>query len=153
MKNFIVKTSPILVGILLANQAFTQSIDKKQLKEYRNHPHWVKMMDDSTVNYHTAKAAFEEFWRGKPTPEELNEGEVEGENEEHERNIFARILKSDKKYKEEIVQYAFEHRKFNYWLRKNAPYVKADGSLMSQAEREAMVQQEIANRQAAASSK
>jgi hypothetical protein len=126
---------------------------KKQLKAFRNHPHWVSMMDDSTVNYHEAKAAFDEFWKGKPTPEELNEGEFEEENEEHERNIFARILKSDKQYKAEIVQYAFEHRKFNYWLRTNAPYVRPDGSLMSQAERDAMVQQEIANRNTASATK
>ena len=130
-----------------------KSHSKKQLREYRNNPHWINMMDDSTANYYEAKLAFEEFWRGKPTPEQLNEGEFEAEEEEHDRSIFARILKSDNQYKAEIVQYAFEHRKFNYWLRKNAPYVKADGTVMSQAEKDQIVQQEIANRNATSNSK
>jgi hypothetical protein len=143
---------PFVIVIITSLNVWGQTHSKQQLKEFRNHPLWVNMMDDSTVNYHTAKAAFEEFWRGKPTPEQLNEGEIEGE-EEHERNIFARIFKSDKRFKEEIVVFAFEHRKFNYWLRKNAPYVREDGTIMSQAERDAIVQKELDSRQAASTSK
>lgn len=142
------------IGLLLAQIIFGQSktIDKKKLKEFRNNPVWITMMDDSTVNYYEAQIAFDEFWRGKQSPGELNEGE-HGEEEEHERSIAARILKSDKRYKEEIVQYAFEHKKFKYWLRKNAPYVKEDGTVMSQSEKDALVQQELANRNAASNSK
>ncbi|MEY3416826.1 MAG: hypothetical protein RL711_134 [Bacteroidota bacterium] len=149
----LIRSGVVLLAFVSSANAQTNLRSQSTLKEYRNHPHWISMMDDSTVNYLEAKVAFDEFWRGKPTPEELNEGEVEGENEAHERNIFARLLKSDKQYKAEIVVYAFEHRKFNYWLRHNAPYVKEDGSLMSQTEREAMLQQELANRQAASSIK
>lgn len=143
----------LLLFLLCFKEGFSQNnVSKRQLKEYRNNPVWITMMDDSTVNYHEAKTAFDEFWRGKPTPEELNEGEVEGE-EEHERNIVSRMLKSDKRYKAEIVQYSFEHRKFKYWLRKNEPYVREDGSIMSQGEQDYLLNQELANRNAATNSK
>lgn len=108
------------------------------------------MMNDSSVNYFQAKIAFEEFWRGKPSPESIMEGEKE---EQEERSFLSRILKSEKTYNAEILQYAEEHKKFLHWLRVNKPYVKEDGSIMSEEEKQALVQQELNNRKAATSNK
>ena len=146
------KTHLIVPAIALALLGSMSSIsaqeltDKAKFKAYRKSPKWIEMMNDSSVNFYEAKLAFETFWKEKPSPEELSEGELEGENEEHERSFISRIFKSDRKYKEEITQYAFAHRKFRFWLLKNAPYVKQDGTIMSQVEKEALVVQELANR-------
>ena len=118
-------------------------VSKKQLREYHKNPHWIKMMSDSSVNFYEAKTAFEEFWKDKPTPESILEGEKE---EEHKRSFVARVLKSDATYNAEITQYTEDHKKFLFWLRQNAPYVKEDGTLMSPEERDALIQQELINR-------
>lgn len=134
----------------IAQNDSVHECSKKQLREYRKNAHWVKMMNDSSVNYFQAKIAFEEFWRGKPSPESIMEGEKE---EQEERSFLSRILKSEKTYNAEILQYAEEHKKFLHWLRVNKPYVKEDGSIMSEEEKQAMVQQELNNRKAATSNK
>jgi hypothetical protein len=137
----------ILFFMLHNLTAQTSAQNKAQLKTYKNNPVWIAMMDDPNVNYNEAKFAFETFWDGKPTPESIMEGEEE-ENESEERNIFQRIIKSDKQYKKEIVQYAGDHKKFNYWLREHAPYVKENGSLMNENEIQSLIHQELENRKA-----
>jgi hypothetical protein len=146
------KSQLLFLLICFSFSAFAQNeCSKKQLREYRNHAHWVSMMNDSTVNYFQAKIAFEEFWKGKPTPESIMEGEKEEQGEE--RSLIARILKSEKTYQAEILEYSVEHKKFLHWLRVNAPYVKQDGSIMSQKEKDAMLQQELMNRNSSTPSK
>ncbi len=145
------KTKILFILICFSSSAFAQNVSKKQLREYRNHPHWINMMNDSNVNYFQAKAAFEEYWKGKPNPESIMEGEKEEGGEK--RSLLSRLTKSEKTYNAEILQYSVEHKKFVFWLRENAPYVKEDGSIMSQDEREAMVQQELNNRKTATPSK
>jgi hypothetical protein len=127
---------------------YAQHTSKKQLREYRNHPHWIKMMDDSTVNYREAVIAFDEFWKDKPEPEAfMRGGEEYGKEEEHERSFLQRIIKSDKKYKEEIVAYAEAYKRFGFWRMQNAAFVKEDGSIMTAAEQQKLIEQELLNRQ------
>lgn len=146
------KSKLLFLLICFSFSAFAQNeCSKKQLREFRNHAHWVSMMNDSTVNYFQAKIAFEEFWKGKPTPESIMEGEKEEQGEE--RSLISRILKSEKTYHAEILEYSVEHKKFLHWLRVNKPYVKEDGSIMSEEEKQALVQQELNNRKAATSNK
>lgn len=146
----------LFILFFLGSSAFAQNdslhqCSKKQLREYRKKAQWVNMMNDTNVNYFQAKIAFEEFWKGKPSPESIMEGEKEeGDNE---RSLLSRIFISEKKYNAEILQYSEEHKKFLNWLRVNAPYVKEDGTIMSQQEKEALIQQELKNRQAATPSK
>jgi hypothetical protein len=120
-------------------------ISKKRLKSFKAHPHWITMTQDSNVNYLEAKIAFETFWNRKPCPESILEGETENESEE--RNIFQRIIKSDKAYKADIVQYASEYKKFKFWLREKSPYVKPDGFLMTDKEMQSLIEQELKNRE------
>lgn len=122
----------------------TNEISNKRLRSFKAHPYWIDMMQDSSVNYLEAKIAFETFWKNKPSPESIIEGETEEESEE--RNIFQRMVKSDKKYKSEIIQYAGAHKKFRYWLRENLAYIKPNGLLMNTSEIKALIQQELNNR-------
>lgn len=146
------KSKLLFILIYFSCSAFAQhECSKEQLREYRKNAHWVSMMNDSSVNYFQAKIAFEEFWKGKPTPESIMEGEKEEQGEE--RSLISRILKSEETYNAEILEYSEEHKKFLHWLRVNAPYVREDGSIMSQEERDAMVQQELRNRNAVTPSK
>jgi hypothetical protein len=145
------KSKLLFLIICFSISAFAQNENKKLLREYRKNAHWITMMNDSNVNYFQAKIAFEEFWKGKPTPESIMEGEKEEQGEE--RSFVSRILKSKKSYNAEILEYSVEHKKFLHWLRENEPYVKEDGTIMTQEEKEAMVQQELNNRKAATPSK
>ncbi len=117
---------------------------KSTMRDYRKNPRWIQMMEDSTVNYHQAVIAFDEFWKGKPEPE----GELEGnEHEEHEeRSLLSRLLKSDDKLKEEVMQYASEFKRFRYWKRKYAAYVRSDGSIPTEEDIKKLIEQEIINR-------
>lgn len=146
----------IIILLCFGSSAFAQNdslhqCSKKQLREFRKNAHWVAMMSDTNVNYFKAKIAFEEYWRGKPSPESIMEGEKEEEGEK--RSLLSRALKSEKRYNAEILEYAQEHKKFLHWLRVNKPYVKEDGSIMSEEEKQALVQQELNNRKAATSNK
>lgn len=143
LKNKPMKRIAILILSLLAFTIYAQSSSK--LKEYRKNPLWIEMMEDKTVNYHEAVLAFDEFWKGKPEPEGELEGNNEGEEKE-ERSFVARIFKSDKRLKEELMSYATDFKKFRYWKRKYAAYVRTDGSIPTEEEIQLLIQQELSNR-------
>lgn len=134
--------------IVFACIAFTTIVsaqnqpDKAKIKFYQKNPVWIRMMDDSTVNYNEAKIAFEEFWKGKEEPEE--EGH---ETNEKRKSLLARLFEND----EDSEKYAFEHKRFENWLRMKAPYVKPDGTLMSDDEYLKLIDEELRRRKEDAS--
>lgn len=134
----------LVFSVFLINTGFSQNtiVIKKQLREYRNNPHWISMMKDSSVKFADAVTAFDEFWKGKPSPEEL----MEGESETSERSIVSRIFYSEKQEKADILAFAEDHKRFLYWKQKNELYVKPDGTVMSAEEKQALVKQELENR-------
>lgn len=88
-------------------------------------PAWIRMMNDSTVNYFTAVKAFNDFWKDKEKPVE--------EDETFEANAKKEKRRSPKeKYAE---KYAFEYKKFLNWQRSVLPYVQPDGHIFTPYER------------------
>lgn len=140
MKNllfFIVSSTVFFTAVSAQNPP-----DKAKIKFYQKNPVWIRMMDDSTVNYNEAKIAFEEFWKGKEEPEE------EGyETNEKRKSLLARLFEND----EDSEKYAFEHKRFENWLRTKAPYVKPDGTLMSDDEYLKLINEELRRRKEDAS--
>jgi hypothetical protein len=97
------------------------------------------MMDDSSANYHEAKLAFDEFWKGKIQPEE----EGYETNEKVEKESFGKRLSENDS---DAKKYAFEHKRFENWLREKAPFVRLDGTIMTDDEIQKMVQEELKRR-------
>jgi len=125
--------------VLVTAVSAQQQTDKAKIKFYQKNPVWIQMMEDSTVNYHEAKLAFDEFWKGKEEPEE--EG-FERHTKKKKRSILARLFKSN----DDAEKYAFEHKRFENWLRMKAPYVKSDGTLMTDDEYLELVDEELRRR-------
>ncbi|MGQ7944318.1 hypothetical protein [Flavobacterium sp. WC2509] len=143
------KPTIILLPLLLFFQlSIAQSqIGKEKLKEYRDSPKWIEMMNDPNANFYETNVAFDEFWKGKPNPLELMEGEEEAFEELEERSFVSRLFKSNKELKEESLKYAEDFKKFKFWKTQNEGFVKADGRVMTQDEIQQLVQQELQSRQ------
>lgn len=132
---------PLLLLSLFSTLSFAvlaQQTDKEKLKSYRKNPYWIAMMDDSTANYNEAKLAFEEFWKGKVRPEE----EGYKTNEKIKKESAKRLVENDSDAK----KYAFEHKRFENWLREKAPFVRLDDSIMTENEIQKLVQDELRRR-------
>ncbi len=132
------------VGVFMSVNG--QNVSKKKLKEFQKKPVWIQLKDNPQVNYHEAKLAFETYWKNRQSPESILEGEEEEGGEEKERSLLSRIFVSESTYQAEILQYTTEYKKMKFWLMDNAGFVKEDGTVMTEEEKLAMVQQELINR-------
>ena len=143
------KTTIILLPLLFFLQlSIAQSqIKKEKLKEFRKSAKWKEMMNDPNSNFDETKVAFEEFWKGKPNPLELMEGEEEALEELKERSFISRLFKSNRALKKESLQYAEDFKKFNFWRIQSESFVKSDGRVMTEDEIQEMARQELQRRQ------
>lgn len=120
-------------------------------REMRKSPVWIEMMNDPTANYFETVKAFREFWKDRSLPKEAMEsgpdqfeievGLVENPEGEEERERELKRGMSDKK-REESNFYAAEVRAFKGWLRETKAWVRADGSIISVAERQKLIDQQ-----------
>ena len=94
-------------------------------------PQWIKMMNDSNVNYYLAVQAFNTYWEHREKPTE-NDGEG--------RNIYDNEKGKDEKKSAEFV---FEYKQFLNWQLRNKNFVKADGTIMTQQEIKEQSEKEI----------
>ena len=143
------KSTLILLLLLFFLQlSIAQSqISREKLKEFRKSPKWKEMMNEQNVNFEETNIAFKEFWKGKPNPLELMEGEKEVLEELQERSFISRLFKSNRELKKESLQYAEDFKKFKFWRIQNEGFVKSDGRVMTQDEIQEMTQQELQRRQ------
>lgn len=111
------KIRPALVLCLLISGiaiTTTQAKAQKMPADSSQTPLWVSAMsNDSTVNYFKAVKNFEDYWKGKKTPDEV-------ENQ----------LKTGEKQKNED-KYAADYKRFKHWKMMNEPYVQEDGTILS----------------------
>lgn len=96
-------------------------------------PAWVTMMDDPNVNYFEAVKAFEAYWKGKEKPIEEEErfGSVEDKQKEEKLKTKERKLSDSDPAK----LYAFEYKKFLWWMKQTEPFVQPDGRIKTMDER------------------
>ena len=133
---------------LLRAQSTTHKYSEREM---RKSPVWIKMMNDPAANYFETIKAFREFWKDRVLPKEAIEsgadqfeievGLVENAEGEKEREREREEGMSDKK-REESNFYAAEVRAFKGWLQDVKPWVRSDGSIVSQVEREAILKQQ-----------
>jgi hypothetical protein len=105
---------PLLLFCFFQNTTAQKSMDGT--------PEWVKMMNDPNVNYFTAVASFNNYWKNREKPTE-------------EKEIFKGKKSKIKEYKNnETLRYAFEYKKFLHWQKQMLPYVKEDGRILTRKE-------------------
>lgn len=119
-----------------------QSFEKDEFQK----PEWASLIDSVNVNYDTATALFNHFWKGKEEPVEeqdiFENAPSENETVDSEKLSMAGVrpsglitddLKKEMRYKAFL---AFEYKRFKDWQQEVLPYVQPDGSLLSQQEKE-----------------
>ncbi len=116
-------------------------------KKYKKEPLWIEMMNDPKANYYETLKAFRNYWKDRVLPREpfemegtesferevglINEKESEKEREREE--------KRNAKRKNKGVDYSAEVRAFKGWIQGVKPWVRADGSILSEQERQAII--------------
>ncbi len=134
--------------------ASAQSADRQIGKRsYSQHPVWIDMMNDPAANYFETLKAFREFWKDRVLPKEPFETE-EMESFEKEVGLEDVTESAEEKRREEKRKtkrkdqssslYASEVRAFKGWMQGVKPWVRADGSIVSPAERQAIIDAQTA---------
>ena len=96
-------------------------------------PAWITMMDDPNVNYYEAVKQFDQYWKNRAKPVVENEmfESVEDEKKKEEVKRKKETLNENDPAK----LYAFEYKKFLWWMRQTEPFVEPDGRIKSMDER------------------
>lgn len=143
----------LCLGLSLLD-ANAQSVDQQYSKRYyQQNPVWIEMMNDPTANYFETLKAFREFWKDRVLPKEPFETE-EMESFEKEVGLEDPSESMEEKRREEKRKarrkdqssslYASEVRAFKGWMQGVKPWVRADGSIVSPAERQAIIDAQTA---------
>ncbi len=116
-------------------------------KKYKKEPLWIQMMDDPKANYFETIKAFRIYWKDRVLPKEPFETEgaesferevglIDGKESEKEREREERRRsRSNKKG----VDYSAEVRAFKGWMQGVKPWVREDGSIISEQERQSLI--------------
>lgn len=117
-------------------------------KKYKKEPLWIQMMDDPKANYYETIKAFRMYWKDRVLPKEPFETEG-AESFEREVGLVTDKASEEKREREEKkrskrnqtngVDYSAEVRAFKGWIQGVKPWVKGDGSIMTEQERQAIV--------------
>jgi hypothetical protein len=107
--------------------------ESSKFAAYRAAPLWKDMLDDPNANYFEVQKAYQLFWEGKEAPEDEDAviGEHRIKNNMANRVFNAKELNEQK----ERDALSFDCKKYHWWLIKNEPYVRDDGSIMSPEQR------------------
>jgi len=136
----------LCAGILL----FTCSINAQtryKPAEFKNHPVWIKMMNDTSANYFETVKAFRAYFEDRALPKEANE--IEG-SDSFEKEVGLDVPGNNKKSEKEQERekkktgpddrnLSAEVRAFKGWFYGIQPWVREDGSLIGPAERQAII--------------
>jgi hypothetical protein len=136
----------IATGICIyAVSTFAQPAYKKS--DYKDHPVWIRMMNDTSANFNETVKAFREYFKDRALPKEANE--IEGQDS-FEKEVGLDLQengeKSEKEREREMkktkpgeLNYASEVRAFKGWFYGVQPWVRADGSIIGPAERQSII--------------
>ncbi len=139
------KVSILLVGAcLIAFSAFSQKKSGTyNSKKYKKEPVWIKMMDDPQSNYFETIRAFREYYKNRKLPKEPFENK---EMEVFEKEVGLVSDKESEEKREKKLErkkanrneqdYSAEVRAFKGWMQSVKPWVRADGSIVSVAEQQ-----------------
>lgn len=127
-------------------------------RDYSSKPLWIKMMNDTSVNYYETVKAFRQFFKRRPLPKEPNE--IEGtdrfeievglENEEDGATMAEKLKEREReKQRQQTLEarriarnepsYSAEVRAFRGWFYEVKPWVLPDGRIVGPKEQQAIV--------------
>ncbi len=147
----------VLTFLVLICMNFTTlaqgSVKKYKHREFRKKPIWIEMMNDPNANYYQTIEAFRLFWKDRILPEEPFENheldtferevglEQEDESEEERKREHERKEKKRKRKGKpnETMLYASEVRAFKAWIKAVKPWVREDGSIVSEEEQQRII--------------
>ncbi len=147
------KKSTLLIILLILLSLKCVAQEKKPRKiNYEKEPAWITMMDDPNANYYETIKAFKKYYKERPFPEEPKEM---SEGDSFEKEIGLEEENGGKKSKRELKRearrinpnepnYSGEVRAFRAWYYSIKPWVREDGSIISQEERQAIVEKQQA---------
>jgi len=144
--------SSVLFFILFSSLSIAQSGGKKyNPRTYKKQPVWIEMMNDPKANYFETLKAFRNYWKDRVLPREPFETEgaesFEREvgliNEKESQKERAREEKKYAKQNRKGIDYSAEVRAFKGWIQTVKPWVKQDGSIMTEQERQAVVDKQL----------
>lgn len=147
----------ILVFLCLFCVGFTglaqETVKKYHQRQFRKKPIWIEMMNDPNANYYQTIEAFRAFWEDRVLPEEPFENHeldtferevgLESDEESKEERIREHERKEKKRKRkgkpDETILYASEVRAFKAWIKAVKPWVREDGSIVSQEEQQRII--------------
>lgn len=115
----------LLLCMLLNYSATAQSKVKPPL--------WVTMMDDPNVNYFEAVKTFNDYWKTREKP--VEEGELFESVGDKEKEQSLKQKKGRLGTEDPAKKYAFEYKRFLWWMREVEPFVQSDGKIKGMNER------------------
>lgn len=114
--------------------------------DYEAKPIWIKMMDDPNANFYETIKAFRLYWKDRVLPEEPFENK-EMDTFEKEVGLLGESKSEEEEEREKEMRkafgnepsYAAEVRAFKGWYQGVKPWVLEDGSIVSPAEQQKII--------------
>lgn len=125
-RNRILQSAAWLLLCMLLNYSATAQSKSKP-------PLWVTMMDDPNVNYFEAVKNFNAYWKSREKP--VEEKELFGSVGDKEKEESIKQKKGKLKAEDPAQKYAFEYKRFLWWMREVEPFVQSDGRIKGMNER------------------
>lgn len=125
-RNRILQSAAWLLLCMLLNYSATAQTKSKP-------PLWVTMMDDPNVNYFEAVKNFNDYWKTREKP--VEEKELFGSVGDKEKEESIKQKKGRLKAEDPAQKYAFEYKRFLWWMREVEPFVQSDGRVKGMNER------------------
>lgn len=114
--------------ILLTNSVFAQHSAYSD-KDLAKKPLWISMIKDTAVNFFDAEHAYTVYFQHHDMPG--GENETIGEHQKSEK----RPSKKELRRLQDQDNMRMEIKKYQRWHDRMLPYVQADGTIMSPAQR------------------
>ena len=128
-----------LFGLGCLNAQEQGTIKKYSRRYCAKHPVWIQMMQEENANYEATINAFKAYWKNRNLPKEAGESGDDSFEKAMGLNENKNEEKESKKEPENGINYAAEVRAFKGWMQSNAAWVKPEGYLMTQNERQAII--------------
>lgn len=141
LKKYIVGCLMVLVTISATGQS---APDQNNIPA---EPSWIMAMQDPHIKYEEALSRFIEFWKYRKMPKEAFEEEEESALDKMVEEAREKLTAGEKLNfsKNDIYKnrnFAAEVRAFKGWLKESQLWLKEDGTIYSQEERQAIIDQQ-----------
>ena len=132
----------ILAGVLALCTTLLEAQTVYSEKEYKKHPLWIKLMDDTLSNYIETEKAFSLYFTAHELPHEEDEiigmrsaEEMEKQNRE---SWLLRLFKKKRDLSE--TELAFAVKRYRHWTLMVAPWIQEDGSILYPSQRKTVLE-------------